>query len=201
MPKFVTQIWAIGFIGLHILLGTVIRKENSSFNKTSHKSCTLFWVIGLKSLNLMFCIVQVKRQVKHLHSCYCQNSTYGWKQQKPQCLYSLFIPFTLIYLQVCPISSKLTGACDPDFTRHPVITWATFTFYKKKRLRISSFSFLFRFHFGPWAGSGKTRRTTPWIPMTLWSSTQTCTSTTTRHTNTWASVRRNSNGWWDQMNE
>ncbi|CAF89384.1 unnamed protein product, partial [Tetraodon nigroviridis] len=25
-------------------------------------------------------------------------------------------------LQVCPISSKLTGACDPDFSKHPVIT-------------------------------------------------------------------------------
>uniref|UniRef100_A0AAQ6AJC8 Adenosine deaminase n=1 Tax=Amphiprion ocellaris TaxID=80972 RepID=A0AAQ6AJC8_AMPOC len=25
--------------------------------------------------------------------------------------------------EVCPISSKLTGACDPDFTKHPVITF------------------------------------------------------------------------------
>lgn len=68
-----------GFIGLHILLGAVIRKENSSPNKTSCKSCALFWVIGLKSLNLMFCILQVKRQVKHLHSCYCQYSRYRKK--------------------------------------------------------------------------------------------------------------------------
>ncbi|TNN59154.1 Adenosine deaminase [Liparis tanakae] len=29
----------------------------------------------------------------------------------------------LYVLQVCPISSKLTGACDPDFTKHPVITF------------------------------------------------------------------------------
>lgn len=31
---------------------------------------------------------------------------------------------TSVSLQVCPISSKLTGACSPDFTKHPVITYA-----------------------------------------------------------------------------
>lgn len=28
-----------------------------------------------------------------------------------------------MHFEICPISSKLTGACDPDFTKHPVITF------------------------------------------------------------------------------
>ncbi|KAG7237906.1 hypothetical protein INR49_031699 [Caranx melampygus] len=28
-----------------------------------------------------------------------------------------------MHFEVCPVSSKLTGACDPDFTKHPVITF------------------------------------------------------------------------------
>lgn len=41
--------------------------------------------------------------------------------EKEQCFSNLPV---VEWLQMCPVSSKLTGACDPDFTKHPIITWA-----------------------------------------------------------------------------
>ncbi|XP_026872297.2 adenosine deaminase isoform X2 [Electrophorus electricus] len=45
---------------------------------------------------------------------------HGYHTVKDQALYSELLKKNM-HFETCPISSKLTGACDPDFCKHPVI--------------------------------------------------------------------------------
>ncbi|CAL8366954.1 unnamed protein product [Lota lota] len=45
---------------------------------------------------------------------------HGYRTLEDQDLYKNLLAQNM-HFEVCPISSKLTGACDPDFTKHPVI--------------------------------------------------------------------------------
>ncbi|KAF7653628.1 hypothetical protein LDENG_00080740 [Lucifuga dentata] len=47
---------------------------------------------------------------------------HGYRTLEDQALYKKLLAQNM-HFEVCPISSKLTGACDPDFTKHPVITF------------------------------------------------------------------------------
>ncbi|XP_070695545.1 adenosine deaminase [Pempheris klunzingeri] len=47
---------------------------------------------------------------------------HGYRTLEDQALYKKLLDENM-HFEVCPISSKLTGACDPDFTKHPVITF------------------------------------------------------------------------------
>ncbi|XP_049437377.1 adenosine deaminase [Epinephelus fuscoguttatus] len=47
---------------------------------------------------------------------------HGYRTLEDQDLYRELLAKNM-HFEVCPISSKLTGACDPDFTKHPVITF------------------------------------------------------------------------------
>ncbi|XP_056129869.1 adenosine deaminase isoform X1 [Lampris incognitus] len=47
---------------------------------------------------------------------------HGYRTLEDQELYKKLLSQNM-HFEVCPISSKLTGACDPDFTKHPVITF------------------------------------------------------------------------------
>ncbi|XP_024231990.1 adenosine deaminase [Oncorhynchus tshawytscha] len=47
---------------------------------------------------------------------------HGYNILEDQVLYKQLLEQNM-HFEVCPISSKLTGACDPDFTKHPVITF------------------------------------------------------------------------------
>uniref|UniRef100_A0A667Z2A8 Adenosine deaminase n=1 Tax=Myripristis murdjan TaxID=586833 RepID=A0A667Z2A8_9TELE len=47
---------------------------------------------------------------------------HGYRTLEDQGLYKKLLAQNM-HFEVCPISSKLTGACDPDFTKHPVITF------------------------------------------------------------------------------
>ncbi|KAE8292747.1 Adenosine deaminase [Larimichthys crocea] len=47
---------------------------------------------------------------------------HGYRTLEDQVLYKKLLAQNM-HFEVCPISSKLTGACDPDFTKHPVVTF------------------------------------------------------------------------------
>nr|XP_029478395.1 adenosine deaminase-like [Oncorhynchus nerka] len=47
---------------------------------------------------------------------------HGYNTLKDQVLYKQLLEQNM-HFEVCPISSRLTGACHPDFTEHPVITF------------------------------------------------------------------------------
>ncbi|CAB1336651.1 unnamed protein product, partial [Coregonus sp. 'balchen'] len=47
---------------------------------------------------------------------------HGYNTLEDQVLYKQLLEQNM-HFEVCPISSKLTGACNPDFTEHPVITF------------------------------------------------------------------------------
>ncbi|XP_023248701.1 adenosine deaminase [Seriola lalandi dorsalis] len=47
---------------------------------------------------------------------------HGYRTLEDQALYKKLLAQNM-HFEVCPVSSKLTGACDPDFTKHPVITF------------------------------------------------------------------------------
>ncbi|XP_040913044.1 adenosine deaminase [Toxotes jaculatrix] len=47
---------------------------------------------------------------------------HGYRTLEDQVLYKNLLAQNM-HFEVCPVSSKLTGACDPDFTKHPVITF------------------------------------------------------------------------------
>ncbi|KAL6119414.1 ada [Pungitius sinensis] len=47
---------------------------------------------------------------------------HGYRTLEDRDLYQKLLARNM-HFEVCPISSKLTGACDPDFTKHPIITF------------------------------------------------------------------------------
>ncbi|KAM9343724.1 adenosine deaminase [Pholidichthys leucotaenia] len=47
---------------------------------------------------------------------------HGYATIEDQALYKKLLDQKM-HFEVCPISSKMTGACSPDFTKHPVITF------------------------------------------------------------------------------
>nr|XP_040049210.1 adenosine deaminase [Gasterosteus aculeatus aculeatus] len=47
---------------------------------------------------------------------------HGYRTLEDQDLYKELLHQNM-HFEVCPISSKLTGACEPDFTKHPIITF------------------------------------------------------------------------------
>ncbi|CAG6021922.1 adenosine deaminase [Menidia menidia] len=47
---------------------------------------------------------------------------HGYRTLEDQALYKKLLGQDM-HFEVCPISSKFTGACNPDFTKHPVITF------------------------------------------------------------------------------
>ncbi|XP_060914102.1 adenosine deaminase isoform X1 [Labrus mixtus] len=47
---------------------------------------------------------------------------HGYRTLEDPALYRKLLDQKM-HFEVCPISSKLTGACNPDFTKHPVITF------------------------------------------------------------------------------
>ncbi|XP_061529770.1 adenosine deaminase isoform X1 [Phycodurus eques] len=47
---------------------------------------------------------------------------HGYRTLEDQVLYTQLLAQNM-HFEVCPISSKLTGACDADFTKHPVVTF------------------------------------------------------------------------------
>ncbi|XP_047440357.1 adenosine deaminase [Mugil cephalus] len=47
---------------------------------------------------------------------------HGYRTLEDQALYRKLLAQNM-HFEMCPISSKLTGACDPDFTKHPLITF------------------------------------------------------------------------------
>uniref|UniRef100_A0A147AT74 Adenosine deaminase n=1 Tax=Fundulus heteroclitus TaxID=8078 RepID=A0A147AT74_FUNHE len=48
---------------------------------------------------------------------------HGYRTLEDQVLYQKLLNENM-HFEICPISSKLTGACNPDFTIHPVITFS-----------------------------------------------------------------------------
>ncbi|KAM9855121.1 adenosine deaminase [Aulostomus maculatus] len=47
---------------------------------------------------------------------------HGYRTLEDRVLYKQLLAQNM-HFEVCPVSSKLTGACDSDFTKHPVITF------------------------------------------------------------------------------
>ncbi|XP_069567043.1 adenosine deaminase [Brachyistius frenatus] len=47
---------------------------------------------------------------------------HGYRTLEDRVLYEKLLEQKM-HFELCPISSKLTGACDPDFTKHPIITF------------------------------------------------------------------------------
>ncbi|XP_029011359.1 adenosine deaminase [Betta splendens] len=47
---------------------------------------------------------------------------HGYSTVEDQALYRTLLDNNM-HFEMCPVSSKLTGACDPDFTKHPIITF------------------------------------------------------------------------------
>uniref|UniRef100_A0A673MUH4 Adenosine deaminase n=1 Tax=Sinocyclocheilus rhinocerous TaxID=307959 RepID=A0A673MUH4_9TELE len=47
---------------------------------------------------------------------------HGYHTLEDQALYKQLLQQNM-HFEMCPISSRLTGACDPDFTKHPLITF------------------------------------------------------------------------------
>ncbi|XP_016105271.1 adenosine deaminase-like isoform X1 [Sinocyclocheilus grahami] len=47
---------------------------------------------------------------------------HGYHTLEDQALYNQLLQQNM-HFEMCPISSRLTGACDPDFTKHPLITF------------------------------------------------------------------------------
>ncbi|XP_077074930.1 adenosine deaminase [Siphateles boraxobius] len=47
---------------------------------------------------------------------------HGYNTPKDPALYQQLLQQNM-HFETCPISSRLTGACDPDFTKHPLITF------------------------------------------------------------------------------
>lgn len=47
---------------------------------------------------------------------------HGYHTVEDQALYRRLLEDNM-HFEICPVSSKLTGACDPDFTKHPLITF------------------------------------------------------------------------------
>ncbi|TRY98797.1 hypothetical protein DNTS_013105 [Danionella cerebrum] len=47
---------------------------------------------------------------------------HGYHTLEDQALYKQLLKDNM-HFEMCPVSSKLTGACDPDFTKHPIITF------------------------------------------------------------------------------
>uniref|UniRef100_A0A8D0CRQ2 Adenosine deaminase n=1 Tax=Sander lucioperca TaxID=283035 RepID=A0A8D0CRQ2_SANLU len=47
---------------------------------------------------------------------------HGYRTLEDQVLYKKLLAQNM-HFEMCPVSSKLTGACDPDFTKHPIITF------------------------------------------------------------------------------
>ncbi|XP_028264885.1 adenosine deaminase [Parambassis ranga] len=47
---------------------------------------------------------------------------HGYRTLEDEGLYRKLLAQNM-HFEVCPVSSKLTGACDPDFTKHPIITF------------------------------------------------------------------------------
>ncbi|XP_041802408.1 adenosine deaminase [Chelmon rostratus] len=47
---------------------------------------------------------------------------HGYRTLEDQVLYKKLLAQNM-HFEVCPISSKLTGACDPDFSKHPAVTF------------------------------------------------------------------------------
>ncbi|XP_008317190.1 adenosine deaminase [Cynoglossus semilaevis] len=47
---------------------------------------------------------------------------HGYRTLEDRDLYKKLLAQNM-HFEICPISSRLTGACDPDFTKHPVITF------------------------------------------------------------------------------
>uniref|UniRef100_A0A8D3B9R9 Adenosine deaminase n=1 Tax=Scophthalmus maximus TaxID=52904 RepID=A0A8D3B9R9_SCOMX len=47
---------------------------------------------------------------------------HGYRTLEDRELYKKLLAQNM-HFEVCPVSSKLTGACDPDFTKHPAITF------------------------------------------------------------------------------
>uniref|UniRef100_A0A8C2DGQ5 Adenosine deaminase n=1 Tax=Cyprinus carpio TaxID=7962 RepID=A0A8C2DGQ5_CYPCA len=47
---------------------------------------------------------------------------HGYKTLEDQTLYKQLLQQNM-HFEMCPVSSTLTGACDPDFTKHPLITF------------------------------------------------------------------------------
>ncbi|TDH10178.1 hypothetical protein EPR50_G00072390 [Perca flavescens] len=47
---------------------------------------------------------------------------HGYSTLEDQVLYKKLLAQNM-HFEICPVSSKLTGACNPDFTKHPVITF------------------------------------------------------------------------------
>ncbi|XP_068186350.1 adenosine deaminase isoform X2 [Antennarius striatus] len=47
---------------------------------------------------------------------------HGYRTLEDQALYKKLLAQNM-HFELCPISSKLTGSCDPDFTKHPAITF------------------------------------------------------------------------------
>ncbi|XP_032377200.1 adenosine deaminase [Etheostoma spectabile] len=45
---------------------------------------------------------------------------HGYRTLEDQALYQKLLAQNM-HFEMCPVSSKLTGACDPDFTKHPII--------------------------------------------------------------------------------
>lgn len=45
---------------------------------------------------------------------------HGYRTLEDRTLYEQLLKKNM-HFEVCPMSSKLTGACDPDFTKHPLI--------------------------------------------------------------------------------
>uniref|UniRef100_A0A8C5GCY5 Adenosine deaminase n=1 Tax=Gouania willdenowi TaxID=441366 RepID=A0A8C5GCY5_GOUWI len=47
---------------------------------------------------------------------------HGYRTLEDQNLYRKLLKLNM-HFEMCPLSSKLTGACHPDFTKHPIITF------------------------------------------------------------------------------
>uniref|UniRef100_A0A8D3DZ75 Adenosine deaminase n=1 Tax=Scophthalmus maximus TaxID=52904 RepID=A0A8D3DZ75_SCOMX len=79
--------------------------------KYRHEGVVAIDLAGDESLNCEAVEVLKAERVGH-----------GYRTLEDRELYKKLLAQNM-HFEVCPVSSKLTGACDPDFTKHPAITF------------------------------------------------------------------------------
>uniref|UniRef100_A0A8C1L6H0 Adenosine deaminase n=1 Tax=Cyprinus carpio TaxID=7962 RepID=A0A8C1L6H0_CYPCA len=61
---------------------------------------------------------------------------HGYHTLEDQALYKQLLQQNM-HFEMCPVSSRFTGACDPDFTKHPLITLVVCFRFKKDKANYS----------------------------------------------------------------
>uniref|UniRef100_UPI003AAB3387 adenosine deaminase isoform X2 n=1 Tax=Centroberyx gerrardi TaxID=166262 RepID=UPI003AAB3387 len=89
--------------------------------KYRHEGVVAIDLAGDESLNCEACPGH-RKAYEAVEVLKAERVGHGYRTLEDQGLYKKLLAQNM-HFEVCPISSKLTGACDPDFTKHPVITF------------------------------------------------------------------------------